>query len=159
MAIKDRFTKALAIFGTVFVCIPVLLPIFFWVFSAKNSHPYNFDFILPAEFSPLAILGGGLLLWAVQHTGVASYFSAHRRLIGETILIAFVSLVASQVLAVTTGLADGSRDLSGFPWLLVVTFLAIYTLTLLALVTGGILLIADLFQDHKPGNQPHIPVT
>lgn len=159
MAIKNRLTKFLAITGTILAWIPVLLPIFFWVFSAKHGRPYNFDFLLPVEFSPLALLGGGLLLWAAQHTGVASYFSAHRRQIGESVLIAFGSLVASQVLAVTTGLADGSRDPSGFPWLLVVTLLAIYTLTLLVLVAGGILLIADLFQDHKPGNRPQLPVT
>lgn len=159
MAIMDRFTKVLAIFGTVFAYIPVLLPIFFWVFSAKDGRPHNFDFLLPAEFSPLAILGGGLLFWAVQRTGVARFFSVHRRLIGGSILVAFGSLIASQMLAVITGLADGSRDPSGFPWMLVVSFLAIYTLTLVILVAGGILLIADLFQGRTSENQPHIPVT
>lgn len=147
MAIKDRLTKFLAITGTILACIPVLLPVFFWVFTASRDRPRNFDFILPAEFFPLALIGAFLLYWAARRA------RSHHRLIGWSLLVAITSLGSGQALAVVTGLADGSREPAGLFCVLVIASIAIYILTLFFLAAEGILLINSLFRPEKP-HQP-----
>ena len=64
MAKKDSLTKALAVVGTVLVWIPILAPALFSAAFLIRTRMFRFDYLMPAEIFPVALVGGGLLLWA-----------------------------------------------------------------------------------------------
>lgn len=143
MAKKDLLTKILAVLGTVFVWLPVLSPVFFSLVSSVRRGFFRFDYLMPAEFFPLALLGGILLL-------VAAFLARSRQgLVGGGLGAAVLMLVGSQVLAVVTGLASGETEPTGLSWTLVVTALMIYVLALVVMGIGGFLLLRDLFKSKK----------
>jgi hypothetical protein len=137
---RGLLTKNLALTGTMFVWIPILAPAFFSVsrlFIRGKLGP--FDYLMPAELFPLALLGGALLLWVSLKTHL------YRRLIGWGVGIAVFVLLAGMVLAAVTGLASGEIEPTGIWWTLVTASLAVYVLALVAAGIGGILLLRDLF--------------
>jgi hypothetical protein len=137
---KDSLTKGLVIVGTVLVWIPVLTPVLFSIVRFIEARHFLFDYLMPAELFPLALIGGGLLLWASLRT------HTHRELIGWGLGIAASLLVGGQVLAVITGLASGETEPTGLWWALVLTSLGVYALALVVMGMGGILLARDLFR-------------
>jgi hypothetical protein len=52
----------------------------------------------------------------------------------------------SQALAVVTGLASGAMEPTGLWWSIVIAMLIVYTLMLVVIATGGVLLLGDLFK-------------
>ena len=126
MAKKDILTKALAIAGTVLVWIPILAPILFSAAFLIQTGSFRLDYLMPAELFPLALLGGGFLVWAALRA------RARRGLIGGSLASAALLLVAGQALAVVTGLASGRTEPTGWPWALVLASLALYVLALVA---------------------------
>lgn len=145
MAKKDILTKALAIAGTILVWIPVLTPALFSAAFLIRAHMLRFDYLMPAELFPVALVGGGLLLWSALRA------RSRRGTIGLSLGSAAVLLVAGQALAVVTGLASGRTEPAGWPWALVLASLALYVLALIVLGTGGVLLLRDMF---KTAQQP-----
>lgn len=137
---KGLFTKILAISGTVFVWIPILAPVLFSLMLFSRSGFFRFDYLMPAEFFPVALVGGVLLLWAALRA------HSHRRLIGWSLGIAVLMLFGGQALAVVTGLASGETEPAGWQWALVVASLAVYSLALVVMGIGGILMLRDLFR-------------
>jgi hypothetical protein len=138
---KDKTTKILAILGTVLVWLPVLAPVIFWLIFMVRSGRLDlthFDFLMPAELFLVALVGGGLLLWAALR--------AHRRVrwIVTCLGVAIVALVGMQWLAVVTGLAHGETQPGGWEWGLVVGALVIYILGLAGMGIGGIVLLGEL---------------
>jgi hypothetical protein len=71
---------------------------------------------------------------------------ARRRLIAWALGAAVVLLVASQGLAVLTGLADGSTPTGGWQWALVLGMLIGFILAVIVLGIGGIMLLRALFK-------------
>ncbi len=140
---NNLLTKILAIAGTALAWIPILLPVVFWLVRLLQGGRSMFDFLMPAELSPLVIIGAGLLLWAALrvHTQV--------KLIAWSLGIGLVMLVASQLLAVVTGLASGETAIGGWQWALVLAGLVIYTLAVIALGIGGIRLLQYLFKSKQ----------
>jgi hypothetical protein len=143
---KGVFTKILAIVGTVLVWFPVLAPVLASVAAIIEGHMFQFDYLLPAELFPVALLGGCLLLWAALRA------RSRRGLVGWSLGIAVVSPLVGQVIASVTGLASGETEPVGWPWALVLAALAIYTLAVVAMGVGGSLLVRDLFR--TPRRQP-----
>ena len=141
---KNVLTKILAGTGTVLVAIPILAPFLFSFLRLIQSRRFNFDYLMPAELFPLGMAGGALLLWAALRR------HAYQGLIGGGISLAIVMLIGGQVLAVVTGLASGRIGPTGWPWALVVGSLILYSLALVAVAVGGVLLLLDLF---KPARQ------
>ena len=138
---RGAFTKFLATAGTVLVWLPVLAPFFFAVVVSIRAHlPLlgHFDYLMPAELFPVALVGGGLLLWAAFRA------RARRGLIGGSLGSAVVLLAGSQALAVVTGLADGRTEPTGWQWALVLALLALFVLALVMLGIGGVLLLRDV---------------
>ena len=140
---KNVLTMILAIAGTVFVWLPILAPIFFSAVRFSQSRMFRFDYLMPAELFPAALIGGILLLWAALRA------RAYRRLIGWSLGISVVLLFAGQALAVVTGLASGETEAVGWPWALVVASLVIYILAVIAMAVGGILLLRGLLKTRR----------
>jgi hypothetical protein len=119
---------------------PLLAPVFFSVIRFLQARRFLFDYLMPAELFPFALVGGLLLLWAAFRA------RSQRKLIGWGLGIAVVMLVGGQTLAVVTGLASSETEPAGLPWALVLSTLIIFILALLAFAVGGILLLRDLYK-------------
>ena len=137
---KSVFTEILAIVGTVLVWFPTLAPVLSSVAAIIEGRMFRFDYLMPAELFPAALLGGCLLMWAALRA------RSRRGLVGWCLGIAVVSPLVGQVLATVTGLASGETEPVGWPWALVLASLAVYSLALVATGVGGLLLLRDLFK-------------
>jgi hypothetical protein len=137
---KNVLTKVLAIVGTVLVWFPILAPILLTAIVLIMRGMFRFDYLMPAELFPFALLGSGLLIWATLR--------AHSRtkLVLWGLVIAILTLFGGQGLAVITGLASGETAPVGWPWAIVIATLVIYSLALILIGTGGALLLRDLFK-------------
>jgi len=132
-------TKILASLGTVLAWLPILATVLFSAAAFITRHKFLFDYLMPAELFPLALAGGGLLLWAALRA------RAHRGLIGGGLALAAGLLVGGQVLASITGLASGDTQPYGIWWALVFASIVVYSLAVVAIGIGGVLLLHDLF--------------
>ena len=142
MGKKNALTKTLAIVGTVLAWFPILAPIVLTAAFLIAEGQFRFDYLMPAELFPAALVGGGLLFWAALRV------KSHQKLISGSLIIATAALAGSQGLAVVTGLASGEREAAGWPFILVLTLLAIYTLALVVQGIGGVFLLRDLFNNN-----------
>ena len=135
---KNVFSKILAITGTVFVWFPVIAPILASAVISSRAGKLHFDYLLPAEFFPVFLVGAGLLIWAAirAHSRIR-YFAWS---LGITIGMLFLG----QGLAIITGLASGANEAAGWRLYVVIAFLVLFTLGIIATGVGGILLIRDL---------------
>ncbi len=140
-------TKVLAVVGTVLVWFPILAPVVLAVLGFIADGLFRFDFLMPAELFPAALVGGGLLMWAALRA------RSRRGIIGWGLVAAVGSLVGGQALAVATGLASGDAEPAGWQWALVLASIGIYSLALVVIAAGGVLLVRDLF---KPFRSPEV---
>jgi len=137
---KSIITKILAVAGTALVWFPNLAPIVLSAALLISSRIFRFDYLMPAELFPVALVGGGLLLWAALRC------KRRQALIGWGLGAAVVLLGGSEGLAVVTGLASGVREATGVWWALVLASLVLYILALVVMGIGGILLLRDLYK-------------
>ena len=140
MGKRNVLTKTLAIVGTALAWFPILAPVLLSAIVLITRHLFRFDYLMPAELFPFALVGGGLLIWAALRA------RSHQRLIGWGLGIAAGMLIGGQALAVVTGLASGETEPIGWWWALVLASLVIFSLALVAMGIGGILLLRDLFK-------------
>lgn len=131
------FTKTLAVAGSALVWFPILAPGLAALAALTGGRGFRFDYLMPAELFPSALLGGGVLFWAALRA------RSRRRFIGGSLAAAVCMLVGGQALAVLTGLASGEAEPVGLRWALVVVSLVVYTLSVAAMGVGGILLLRD----------------
>lgn len=136
---KTGFLLFLAATGALLVWLTLLSPILLGLANViiKKSI-FRLDYLMPAEFFPVALVGGILLL------GSAFAARVRRGLIGWTLAAAVFSLIGGQALAVISGLASGETEPASFWGAVVVASLVIYNLALLGLGIGGIRLANDL---------------
>ena len=137
---KDILTKILAIVGTMLVWFPILAPVLASVAAMTRARMFRFDYLMPAELFPVALVGGCLLLWAALRA------RSRLNLIVWGLGIAIGSLVGGQVLAVVTGLASGETEPAGWWWALVLASIVVYSLALVVIGIGGLLLLHDLWK-------------
>jgi hypothetical protein len=137
---KGTVTKTLAVVGTIFVWLPILAPVLFSGVLLARAHILRVDYLMPAELGLFAFGGGILLLVAAIRA------RSHVKLIAWGLGMALVMMVGIMVIPVLTGLADGTTPIGGWEWMLVLGILAVYTLAVVAVGVGGILLLRDLFK-------------
>jgi hypothetical protein len=137
---KDVFTKILAILGTLLIWFPILAPFIAGAGLLIQSGMFRFDYLMPAELFPSALLGGISLFWAAMRA------RSYHKLIGWGLVIAVGLLFGGQGLAVVTGLASGETEPTPLLIGLVLTPVIIYALILAAIGFVGVLLSRDLFR-------------
>lgn len=140
---KDILTKILAITGTVLVWFPILAPILISVAAFITERMFRFDYLMPAELFPFALVGGSLLLWAALRA------RSQWKLIGWGFGSAVFLLLGGQGLAVITGLASGETAPAGWRMAVVLAALIAYDLALVAVGVGGVLLLRNLFKPSR----------
>ena len=149
MAVRGSFNKILALTGTILAWFPLLFPLFLSIIFYLARGMLHFDYLMPAELFPLALLGAVLLLWAALRTWI------HRKAIALSMAAAIVFFLGMNIIALFTGLASGTTEPSGWPWILVHLALLCYTLSLLVLAILGLLLFRQIASD---SNNPPPPV-
>jgi hypothetical protein len=137
---KRTLTKILAIVGTVLAWFPILAPILLSAVMLIQERRFLFDYLMPMELFFFTLIGGALLIWA------ALWAQSRQKLLGWSLGIAAGLFFGSQALAVATGLASGAAEPSGLWWSIVIAMMIVYTLTLVLIATGGVLLLGDLFK-------------
>ncbi len=140
---RDLAARILAILGTVLVWLPLLAPLFFGLLRLAGTGRFQLDFLMPAELFPVVLVGSLLLIVAA----VVSH--SYRRLIVGGFSLAVLLLVGGQVLAVVSGLASGEIEPQGIWWALVIALFVLYICALIAVGTGGILLLRRLFRAQR----------
>ena len=135
---KGVLTKVLAVVGTALVWVPILFTLAISVIGSISDRILRFDYLLPAELFPFALVGS-LLLWAALRA------RSHQKLIGLGLGAMLVFLIGGQAIAVFTDLASGAAEPTGWPWALVVASLALYSLALIATCIAGLMLVKNLF--------------
>ena len=144
MTKQDALTKTLAVIGTLLAWLPLFAPVVFSILFLLRSGKFHFDYLMPAELSPVVLAGGLALTWAAFRA------KSYQKLTAWSLAAAVVCLVGSQLLAVITGLADGTTQPEGLPWAAVMVLLGIYILAVLVIAVVGILLTRKLFK--RPAN-------
>ncbi|PKQ29223.1 MAG: hypothetical protein CVT60_06495 [Actinobacteria bacterium HGW-Actinobacteria-10] len=141
---RGPFVKAFAVVGTALVIVPVAAVIASAIPLMTQSGS-AFDWMTPAEYAPIALVGGVLLL------GCALMARDRMGLVITGNALSFGVLIAGLVVARVTGLATGQREAEGLVWALVAASIAIYGIGLLVLIAAGMLLTRDLF--HAPTSE------
>lgn len=99
---------------------------------------FHFDYLMPAELFPLVLVGGGLLLWS------AIRMRSYIKFISWSYGLAIFLLIASQAIAVLSGLASGNAEPSSSPWIIVaMSGLIGYNLLVILMTISGIKLLAS----------------
>jgi hypothetical protein len=129
---KDTLSKILAIIGTVLVWIPILAPVAFGFISLGMDGIYRIDYLMPAELGILVFVGGALLLWAAIRA------KSRQGIITWGLGIAAVSIV---ILNSFGDVVPGSLE-----WAIVVGLLIAYSLAIVVMGVGGVLLWRVLFK-------------
>lgn len=135
---KKTLTKALAITGTVLVWLPIIVTFLTSVIGSIARRLFRFDYLMPAELFPVALISAILLLWAALRA------HSHLKLIGWGLGTAVFFLAGSQVIAVISGLASGTIEPTGLIWAVVITSIVLYSFMLIELGVTGILLVKKL---------------
>ncbi|MBI5822597.1 MAG: hypothetical protein HZB18_01105 [Chloroflexi bacterium] len=129
---KNTLSKILSIVGTALVWIPILAPVIFGFVSLVMDGIYRFDYLMPAELGILVFVGGALLLWgairAKSRQGIIAW--------GLGIAAGSISILN----------AFGDVEPGSLKWAIVVGLLIAYSLAIVVMGVGGVLLWRDLFK-------------
>jgi hypothetical protein len=136
---RNVITRILAITGTILVWTPIIFTIVTAIIGTISDHRLRFDYLMPAELFPLALVGSLLLLWSALRA------LSKQKLIGWGLSAAIFFLISGQGIAITSGLASGEVEPTGWPWALALTCIGLYSLTLIEIGIAGLLLIRELF--------------
>ncbi len=146
---RGMFSKILAIAGTILVWLPLLAPTLMTIIRLLQQGGFNFDYLMPAELFPSALIGGGSLILVARRTGL------RWRLVGWGLGIAAVMLGAGQVVAFATGLATAEAHAAGWPLVVVEGTIYVYILALVVTGIGGIILLSRLFKPSQTAPRRH----
>mgnify|MGYP000957851696 FL=1 len=136
---KGVLTKILAVAGTVLVWLPIVFTVLTGIIGTIASRVVRFDYLMPAELFPLALVGGLLLLWAAYRA------RSQMRSIGWSLGAAVIFLFGGQAIAVVTGLASGAREATGWPFVLALGSIVLYTLAVIKTGIAGVSLVRKLY--------------
>jgi hypothetical protein len=132
MGKKDALSKILTVVGTVLVWFPILAPLVLGFISLGMDGIYRLDYLMPAELGILVFIGGALLIWG----------AIRARLRRGLIAWGFGLAAGSIAILVSFGdVVPGSLE-----WAIAIGLLITYTLAIMIMGSGGILLWRDLFK-------------
>lgn len=136
---KIILPKILAIVGAMLAWIPILFTIITSIVGSIARRTFLFDYLMPAELFPIALVGGLLLLMASWRA------HSHRKPIGWGLFAMVVFLFGGQVIAIVSGLASGAHPPTGWPFVLTVSSIILYSLALIETGIAGILLLRRIY--------------
>ena len=136
---KSTLSKIFAITGTVLVWLPVAFMFLTAIVGSIAAKKLLFDYLMLAELFFVVLAGSILLIIA----GILS--KTLTKWLGWTAAAAILSLGASQMLAVVSGLANGEHAPFGFVFGAVIGIIVLYNILVIGIGVLGILLIKRLY--------------
>ena len=127
---RDALSKILTTVRILMVWVPILAPVFLGFISLGTNGIYRFDYLIPAELGLVIFIGGVLLFW------VAIRAKSQRGIIAWGLGIA--------IGAITLLNTFGDVEPGSLRWAIVVGLLIIYSLAIVVLGVGGVLLWRNL---------------
>jgi len=140
---NNLLTKLLALAGVILAGIPVAAPLIFAIISLANGNGFRLDYMMPAELFIMVLIGAALLIWASIRAKQLI------KPIAWTLGISVFFLVACQLLAQVSGLADGRIESSGPYFITVVSMLILFDLGVIGLIVLGGMLTSRVFSTAK----------
>ena len=148
---RGTLTRGLAVSGTIFAWLPILVTVLTSVAGTIRNGRVRVDYPIAGQLFSGAFVRALLLFLgpprAPPPRGVVGVRVDWMLALGWGLAAAAIALVGSQTVAVIAGLASGKIGMSGWPWALVVTGIAAYALALIVIGIGGVLLLRDLYPD------------
>lgn len=151
MVQRGLLTKILTIIGTLLVWFPIFMTLLTSAVGSVMAGKFLLDYLMPAEFSPAAFAGGGLLVWAALRA------RSRRRMIVWGLILMTLLLFGGMALAELTGLASGETEPEGWALAVVLTVIAAYDLVMIWTGIAGVWLLRDVFSPAQPGGTPAAP--
>lgn len=145
---KNTFTRTLTIIGTLLVWTPLAFTVFTSAIGTLAEGRFLFDYLMPAELYPFALVGALLLLWAALRSQLRI-----KIIVCSSVMAAFF-LAGSMVTASVVGPENLVTKLAGIPFIMVITLLILYEIVLIGIGAGGILLWKDLFSNLADKKRP-----
>lgn len=139
MKTKIIWAKILTIGGIILVALPILAPIVFGLISLAGTGQFRFDYLMPAEYFPIVLIGAVLLLLA------AIQAKKQVKLIAWLFGGVLISLTLLMIVPIATGAANDINGPTGIVLVALQTVLVLFWLAVIALLTGGIFLVVELF--------------
>ncbi len=151
---NNALIKTLAILGTVLVWLPVAAPLVMTRWARIGQEGFNFDWLIPAELSPIVALGAALVLTA------ALLSHSRRAWVVWGIAIMVAGIVLGSVIAQVSGLATGAVEPSETGWwMVVIGMIGVYVAGIVETGVAGILLTRDLFRHHAEDPERAMPAS
>jgi len=129
---KDTLSKLFAILGTALVWFPILAPLILGFVSLGMDGIYRFDYLMPAELGIVVFVGGATLMWGAIRSGL------RRKIIAWGLGLAAGSVA---ILVSFGDVVPGS-----WQWGIAMGLLISYSLAIVIMGIGGLLLCKDLFK-------------
>lgn len=122
------------------MALPILAPVIFGFLFLAQSDRFHFDYMMPAEFFPVVLIGAVLLLLA------AILAKMRVKLIAWLFGAVLISLALLMIVPIATGAAQAVVAPTGLVMVALQAVLVLYCLAVIALLIGGIFLAVDLFK-------------
>jgi len=101
---------------------------------------FLFDYLMPAELFPIILIGSLLLLWATLRA------RSQRKPVVWGLIAMGVFLIGITAIAEVTGLASGAVEAEGWPRVLVIASIILYTLAVIEIGITGVFLLRNLYR-------------
>jgi hypothetical protein len=144
---KSALSKIFAVSGAILLWAPILFMFLTAIISSIARKTVLFDFLILAELFPVIVLGLVLLVLASLLSRI------FRKWFIWGSIVALVSLVFGQILAVSSGLASGDIPASGGIFITVNGTMILFNIIVIALAILAIVLLRRIYRK-KPEQPP-----
>lgn len=134
----DKVALVCAVIGTILVWLPILIMLITSIIGSISAQMFLMDYLLPAEFFFVELIGWVLLVAASLMTQVMKIP------VLITAILTPAALIIAMLVASLSGLTSGAIEAEGFIWMLILGMIMAYDILVAVMGILGIKLIVDI---------------
>lgn len=134
----DKVALVCAVIGTILVWLPILIMLITSIIGSISAQMFLMDYLLPAEFFFVELIGWVLLVAASLMTQVMKIP------VLITAILTPAALIIAMLVASLSGLMSGAIEAEGFIWMLILGMIVAYDVLVAVMGILGIKLIVDI---------------
>jgi hypothetical protein len=134
----DKVALVCAVIGTILVWLPILIMLITSIIGSISAQMFLMDYLLPAEFFFVELIGWVLLVAASLMTQVMKIP------VLITAILTPAALIIAMLVASLSGLTSGAIEAEGFIWMLILGMIGVYDVLVAVMGVLGIKLIVDI---------------
>jgi len=134
----DKVALVCAVIGTILVWLPILIMLITSIIGSISAQMFLMDYLLPAEFFFVELIGWVLLVAASLMTQVMKIP------VLITAILTPAALIIAMLVASLSGLTSGAIEAEGFIWMLILGMIGVYDILVAVMGVLGIKLIVDI---------------